>query len=88
MYTGAAMRKRKFAGWLLTVMPVEWALHRNCWIGQKNFARDAGYARTTVWTANHLTAAMSFLASRGYSEIEDHAFPHTSLSLYLYALEL
>ena len=54
----------------------------------EEFARDAGYARTTVWTANHLTAAMSFLASRGYSEIEDHAFPHTSLSLYLYALEL
>ncbi len=54
----------------------------------EEFARDAGYARTTVWTANHLTAAMSFLASRGYSEIEDHAFPHTSLSLYLYALVL
>ena len=54
----------------------------------EEFARDAGYARTTVWTANHLTAALSFLASRGYGEIEEHAFPHTSLSLHLYALEL
>jgi N-acetylglutamate synthase-like GNAT family acetyltransferase len=54
----------------------------------EEFARDAGYVRTTVWTANHLTAAMSFLAHRGYREIEDHAFPHTSLTLYLYALDL
>ncbi len=52
----------------------------------EEFARDAGYARTTVWTANHLTAATSFLDSRGYTEIEDHAFPDTSLSLHLYAL--
>ena len=54
----------------------------------EEFARDVGYMRTTVWTANHLTAAMSFLEHRGYREVEEHAFPHTSLTLYMYALEL
>ena len=52
------------------------------------FCRDAGYARAIVWTANHMTAAMAFLLHRGYHELEDHPFPHTSLALYLYALDL
>ena len=54
----------------------------------EDFCRDAGYQRTIVWTSNHMTAAISFLHRRGYHELEDHAFPHTSLTLYLYALEL
>ena len=54
----------------------------------EEFARAAGYARTTVWAANHMTAAMSFLSYRGYREAEDHAFPHTGLTLYMYVLEL
>ena len=54
----------------------------------EDFCRDAGYARAIVWTANHMTAAISFLQHRGYHELEDHAFPHTSLTLYLYALDL
>ena len=54
----------------------------------EEFCRDAGYARAIVWTANHMTAAIAFLQHRGYHELEDHAFPHTSLTLYLYALEL
>jgi GNAT superfamily N-acetyltransferase len=54
----------------------------------EDFCRDAGYARAIVWTANHMTAAIDFLQHRGYHELEDHAFPHTSLTLYLYALEL
>ena len=54
----------------------------------EEFCRDAGYARTIVWTSNHMTAAIGFLKHRGYHELEDHAFPHTSLTLYLYALEL
>lgn len=52
------------------------------------FCRDAGYARSIVWTSNHMEAAIAFLRRRGYHEVEDHAFPHTSLTLYLYALEL
>ena len=52
------------------------------------FCRDAGYARAIIWTANHMTAAIAFLQHRGYHELEDHAFPHTSLTLYLYALDL
>ena len=52
------------------------------------FCRDAGYARAIVWTANHMTAAIAFLQHRGYHELEDHPFPHTSLTLYLYALDL
>lgn len=52
------------------------------------FCRDAGYARAIVWTANHMTAAISFLQHRGYHQLEDHAFPHTSLTLYLYTLDL
>ena len=54
----------------------------------EEFCRDAGYARAIVWTANHMTAATAFLQHRGYHELEDHAFPHTSLTLYLYALDL
>ncbi len=54
----------------------------------EEFCRDAGYARAIVWTANHMTAAIAFLQHRGYHELEDHAFPHTSLTLYLYGLEL
>ena len=54
----------------------------------EEFCRDAGYARTIVWTSNHMTVAIAFLKHRGYHELEDHAFPHTSLTLYLYALEL
>ncbi len=54
----------------------------------EDFCRDAGYARAIVWTANHMTAAIAFLKHRGYHELEDHAFPHTSLTLYLYALDL
>ncbi len=54
----------------------------------EEFCRDAGYARAIVWTANHMTAAISFLQHRGYHELEDHAFPHTSLTLFLYGLEL
>ena len=54
----------------------------------EEFCRDAGYARAIVWTANHMTAAIAFLQRRGYHELEDHAFPHTSLTLYLYALDL
>lgn len=54
----------------------------------EEFCRDAGYARAIVWTANHMTAAIAFLQHRGYHELEDHAFPHTSLTLYLYALDL
>ena len=54
----------------------------------EEFCRDAGYARAIVWTANHMTAAIAFLQRRGYHELEDHTFPHTSLTLYLYALDL
>ena len=54
----------------------------------EEFCRNAGYARSIVWTANHMTAAIAFLQHRGYHEFEDHAFPHTSLTLYLYALDL
>ena len=54
----------------------------------EQFCRNAGYARSIVWTANHMTAAIAFLQHRGYHEFEDHAFPHTSLTLYLYALDL
>ena len=54
----------------------------------EEFCRDAGYARAIVWTANHMTAAIAFLQHRGYHELEDHAFPHTSLTLFLYGLEL
>ena len=54
----------------------------------EEFCRDAGYARAIVWTANHMGAAIAFLKRRGYHELEDHAFPHTSLTLYLYALDL
>ena len=54
----------------------------------EEFCRDAGYARAIVWTANHMSAAIAFLRHRGYHELEDHAFPHTSLTLYLYALDL
>lgn len=54
----------------------------------EEFCRDAGYERAIVWTANHMTAAIGFLKHRGYHELEDHAFPHTSLTLYLYALDL
>ena len=54
----------------------------------EEFCRDAGYARTIVWTSNHMSAAIGFLKHRGYHELEDHAFPHTSLTLYLYGLEL
>ena len=54
----------------------------------EDFCRDAGYARAIVWTANHMTAAIAFLKHRGYHELEDHAFPHTSLTLYLYGLDL
>ena len=35
-----------------------------------------------------MSAAIGFLKHRGYHELEDHAFPHTSLTLYLYGLEL
>ena len=52
------------------------------------FCRDYGYVRTTAWTYNHMPGAIAFLRRRGYREIEEHAFPHTSLTLYLYALEL
>lgn len=52
------------------------------------FARDVGYARTIAWTYNHMPGAIAFLRGRGYRLVEDHAFPHTSLTLYLYALEL
>ena len=52
------------------------------------FCRDAGYARVIVWTSNHMTAAIAFLERRGYREVEEHAFPHTSLTLYLYEREL
>lgn len=52
------------------------------------FCRSAGYARAIVWTSNHMTAAIGFLAHRGYREVEDHAFPHTSLTLYLYVRDL
>ena len=54
----------------------------------EEFCRSAGYARAIVWTANHMSAAIAFLQHRGYHELEDHAFPHTSLTLYLYALDL
>ena len=54
----------------------------------EEFCRNAGYARSIVWTANHMSAAIAFLRHRGYHELEDHAFPHTSLTLYLYALDL
>ena len=54
----------------------------------EDFCRDAGYTRTIVWTTNHMAAATAFLKRRGYHELEDHAFPHTSLTLYLYGLEL
>ena len=52
------------------------------------FCRDYGYVRTIAWTYNHMPGAIAFLRRRGYSQIEEHAFPHTSLTLYLYALEL
>ncbi len=52
------------------------------------FCRDWGYLRTIAWTYNHMPGAISFLHNRGYQRIEEHAFPHTSLTLYLYALEL
>lgn len=54
----------------------------------EEFCRDAGYARVIVWTTNHMRPAVRFLAHRGYHEMEDHAFPHTSLTLFLYRLEL
>ena len=54
----------------------------------EEFCRDLGYARTIAWTYNHMPEAIAFLRRRGYQEIEDHAFPHTSLTLYLYALDL
>lgn len=54
----------------------------------EEFCRDCGYLRTIAWTYNHMPGAIAFLRNRGYREIEDHAFPHTSLTLYLYALEL
>ena len=54
----------------------------------EEFCRHAGYARAIVWTANHMTTAIAFLKHRGYHELEDHAFPHTSLTLYLYSLDL
>ena len=54
----------------------------------ETFCRHAGYARAIVWTSNHMTAAIAFLERRGYHEIEDHAFPHTSLTLYLYVRDL
>ena len=54
----------------------------------EEFCRDCGYARTIAWTYNHMPAAIAFLRRRGYRLIEDHAFPHTSLTLYLYALDL
>ncbi len=54
----------------------------------EEFCRDAGYDRAVIWTANHMTAAIAFLKHRGYHELEDHAFPHTGLTLYLYALDL
>ena len=52
------------------------------------FCTDYGYLRTTAWTYNHMPGAIAFLRRRGYREIEEHAFPHTGLTLYLYALEL
>ena len=52
------------------------------------FCRDNGYNRTIAWTYNHMPGAIAFLRRRGYRETEEHAFPHTSLRLYLYALEL
>ena len=42
------------------------------------FCRDYGYVRTTAWTYNHMPGAIAFLRRRGYREIEEHAFPHTS----------
>ncbi len=54
----------------------------------EEFCRDYGYARTIAWTYNHMPGAIAFLRNRGYREIEEHAFPHTSLTLYLYALDL
>ena len=54
----------------------------------EEFCRDCGYARTIAWTYNHMPAAIAFLRRRGYRLVEDHAFPHTSLTLYLYALDL
>ena len=54
----------------------------------EEFCGDAAYSRTIVWAANHMAAAIVFLQRRGYHELEDHAFPHTSLTLYLYALDL
>ena len=52
------------------------------------FCREYGYTRTVAWTYNHMPGAIAFLRSRGYHEVEDHAFPHTSLTLYLYACDL
>ena len=54
----------------------------------EGFCRDNGYLRTIAWTYNHMPGAIAFLRRRGYREIEEHAFPHTSLTLYLFALEL
>ena len=54
----------------------------------EGFCRNRGYLRTIAWTYNHMPGAIAFLRNRGYREIEDHAFPHTSLTLYLYALDL
>ena len=54
----------------------------------EEFCREYGYVRTTAWTYNHMPGAIAFLRRRGYREIEEHAFPHTSLTLYLYALDL
>ena len=52
------------------------------------FCRDYGYVRTIAWTYNHMPGAIAFLRGRGYREAEEHAFPHTSLTLYLYTREL
>lgn len=54
----------------------------------ERFCRAAGYARAIVWTSNHMAAAIAFLERRGYREVEEHAFPHTSLTLYLYVRDL
>lgn len=54
----------------------------------ESFCRDEHYSRTIAWTYNNMPGAIAFLRGRGYTEIEDHAFPHTSLILYLYAFDL
>ena len=35
-----------------------------------------------------MPGAIAFLRRRGYRQVEEHAFPHTSLTLYLYAQDL